>query len=78
MSMDGRTDGWMEGRTDEPITVVPFDLHRGTIIREVVNVKLPETHLRAYVFLFILKTRQYLDMSVPSSTTALCKYLSIN
>ena len=32
MSMDGRTDRRMEGRTDEPITIVPFDLHRGTII----------------------------------------------
>ena len=28
MSTDGRTDGW----TDEPITIVPFDLCRGTII----------------------------------------------
>ena len=24
------TDGWTEGRTDEPITIVPFDLRRGT------------------------------------------------
>ena len=26
-----RTDGLTDGRTDEPITIVPFDLRRGTI-----------------------------------------------
>ena len=28
--MDGRTDGWMEEQTGKPITIVPFDLRRGT------------------------------------------------
>ena len=31
MSTDGRIDGWKDGQTDEPITIVPFDLDRGTI-----------------------------------------------
>ena len=33
MSTDGWTDGRKDGRTDEPITIVPFDLGRGTISR---------------------------------------------
>ena len=28
---DGRKEGRTDGQTDEPITVVPFDLRRGTI-----------------------------------------------
>ena len=30
MSMDGRTDGWTGGRTDEPKTIVSFDLRQRT------------------------------------------------
>ena len=30
-TVDGRMDGWTEGLMDEPITIIPFDLHWGTI-----------------------------------------------
>ena len=28
--MDGQTEGWKDGWTDEPITIAPFDLRQGT------------------------------------------------